>query len=283
MNIIEKIKAQQIADALERGEENPYLDAKAPVVSTEPARLGLANKIKATQLAENPDFYGVDMATGSDESKSIVIGGRKSGKAHALYEQLQVGMLTDIARIKTVPVLEEKQAIKRTLLPAYLPFVNDYVANGHDYPCDVAVQVMIWLFDVDDIENALRIGLHLVKTGHNTTPPKWARTLEDVVTDAMYDWANSQLKDEHSASPYLDQLVVAMTVGKWDMHPLMLAKSFVMLAKHKAREGNYRQCLVLCGYAETLLGKQAGVKGLKALALKNMTETGVETYIRENS
>lgn len=286
-NPLQQIKQKQIAAAIEKGEQNPYL-TNATVQPGHATKVpNKLRSIKAKQLEANPELYGVDMASGTDVHSAVgLMTGATLSTGKLMFEQLQAGMETDIARIKGVPDLEDKQAIKRDLLPAYLPFVNDYMANGHNYPCDVAVRVMIWLFDINDIENALRIGLYLVKTD-SKPPVKWTRTLEDIVTDAVYDWSGTQLKAGHSASPYLDQLMRAILAEKWDMHPLMLMKTFSMLAKHKFREDNHRDCLDLCVLAENVNPEKSGVKGLKAKTLKAIEllppETGVSEYIRREA
>ncbi len=287
MATLQQIKQAQIDAAKKTEKPSPYAPTettKAIATAVEQVVTGGRKKgklaaLKAKQLEANPDAYGVkptlmsvDMANGEDSTATMTQG--SAGKH--LFETLQAAMVTDVARIKTKKVLEEKQALKRDLLPNYLPFVQAYVADGHDYPNDVAVQVMVWLFDVEDMDNALKIGLYLVTTGNNDLPPKFSRNLPTFIADAIYDWGNIQLKAEQTASPYLDDLVTFIDddtlVEKWDLHPAVISKNLVLLAKHKEREGKLAECVALCERAEAANPEGAGVKTMKERVQKALAK-----------
>ena len=216
-------------------------------------------QIKQKQLEETPELY---------KQKTVAVLVEKA-VAGNLFEQLQAAMVTDIARIKEVKVMEEKQSIKRDLLAGYKEFVDDYVEQGHDYPNDVAVQVMVWLFDVDDIENGLALGLHLVALGNQLMPERFTRDLPTFIADAIYDWSNVQLKNEQTASPYLDKLVATVSAEKWDLHEAVIGKNLAMMAKHCFREGKLAEGVALCERAEEA-NPQAGVKTIKEKAQKEL-------------
>jgi hypothetical protein len=253
MNIVEKIKAEQIAAAADKGEENPYLHPHGCQLAKSVKRMTLVEKIKSKQVKE-----GVAPAATPTSGKDL----------SNLFEQLQAAMETDIARIKTYKTVEEKLTCKAELLPAYLPFVNDYMKNGHDYPNSVAVQVMIWLFDTAQIEPGLTLGLYLAKVGQQNLPKQFDRDLITFICDEVYDWAKFALADDNSASPYLDTLVATSIEQKWDLHPAVMSKNMVMLAKHKNRLGEFNEAIALCDLAEQANPKGAGVKGLRKAAEK---------------
>jgi hypothetical protein len=286
MATLQQIKQAQIDAAKEAGKPSPYAKTEKPVVKAAKQilvagkQMGKLAVLKAKQLEADPDAYGVkptligvDMASGDDSTATMTIPG--AGKH--LFEQLQAAMATDVARIKTKPVIEDKQALKLDLLPNYLPFVQAYVADGHNYPNDVAVQVMVWLFDVNDIDNALKIGAYLVATNTNELPAKFARNLLTFIADEVYEWANAQLKAEQTASPYLDDLVSFIdneqVIEEWDLHPLVLSKNMAMLAKHKEREGKLAECVTLCDRAEAANPTGAGVKTMKDRVQKALEKT----------
>jgi len=283
MATLKDIKERQIAAAQEEGKTNPYqaskttiavkvaaaIEHKTIVLSTPSGKLA---ELKAKQLEKDPEAYkrkliGVDMADSQDQTVTLDIN---------LFEQLQAAMQTDVARIKGINKLDDKQEMKRKLLPNYLPFVNNYIAEEHDYPCDIAVQVMIWLFDVCDIENALKVGIYLVNKTPSIMPTRFNRDLPSFIIDETYEWSNSQLKDEQTASPYLDELVNAIEENGWvnafELHPLLISKSYVILAKHKEREGDLKACVSLCERAEAANPEGAGVKTMKERAQKALAK-----------
>lgn len=190
------------------------------------------------------------------------------------FGHYQAAMSADLASLKELKTLEEKQAAKRNMLPAYLSFVDDYVAQGHDYPNDIAVQVMIWLLDVGEIESGLNLALTLIKRGNQIMPAKFdRRDLETFVCDAVYDWANELLKKDQSANPYLQTTVDALRDGHWDVHPAVASKMFVMLAKHRKLEGDWQAVFDYCNLAETVNPEGAGVKTLRQEALAKIKVT----------
>ena len=221
------------------------------------------NRIKAEQLAEaektgvNPydmeQFLGVDSATGKHAVHASV---SKS------LDDYQMALEIDIAKIAAVPDITDKVRIKATVLPTYLDFVNDYVKSGVNYPNTVAVQVMIWLLDTLQIEAGLNLALHLIKQ-RQRMPTKFDRDIPTFVCDFFYDWASLLLKENLSASPYLDVLIATAENEQWDLHPLIFSKLWVMLAKHKERNGEFETALQLCFKAEQINPEKAGVKGMK--------------------
>lgn len=181
----------------------------------------------------------------------------------------QAAMEVDIGKIAAQKDIADKVRVKALVLPTYLPFVEDYVSEGHNYPNDVAVQVMIWLLDTGQIESGLKLALHLVAQNQRM-PAKFDRDMKTFLCDFFYDWAGVLLKEDQGASPYLDQLVATAEHDKWDVHVLCMSKLYVMLAKHKERAGEYSAALELCNKAEAVNPEKAGVKGLKERLQKRL-------------
>lgn len=178
-------------------------------------------------------------------------------------DALQAQMEIHLARIKEAKTLDDKAAMKRSFLPVYEEFVTGYVTRGEHYPNAIAVQIMIWLMDAGDIERGLSLALHLIGQRCHQLPPRFERRdLETFICDAVYDWANVQLKKGMTASPYLDALAATLCGDQWDVHPAVASKVYVMLAKHKNKEGDYAACVDLCLKAQKINPEGAGVKTL---------------------
>lgn len=230
--------------------------------------MGNVNKLKAIkehQLKKDPNCYGPKETVETIDTSNL------KGVGINLFEQLQAAMQVDLARLKAEKKLDDKIRIKTELLPGYIPFVDDYIENGHDYPCDVAVQVMIWLFDVGDIQQGLTLGLHLIAIGKQQMPSQFNRDIPTFIADDIYDWSNEQLKNKQTASPYLDLFAEVMQKSKWDLHPAVESKILVMMAKHHFLKDEFKQCHELCTQAEKANPEGAGVKTLKKKALESIT------------
>lgn len=237
------------------------------------SKLGKFAKIKAKQKQA-----GQDLTAGPKKNSTQFIKSPHSDDSSGkqMFEQLQGAMETDYARIKLHKKIDEKIAVKKELLPAYLGFVLEYIRQGFDYPCDVAVRVMIWLFDIDDIENGLKVGLYLVGTGKQRMPANFGRDIETFLCDAVYDWSKVQLDQKQSALPYLEDLVNAVEAGHWDLHPAVHSKIFVMLAKHHFELGLFGYCVLNCEKAEQVNPEGAGVKTLRAKALAQIEKQNAQ-------
>ncbi|MGJ0515169.1 MAG: phage terminase small subunit [Methylomicrobium sp.] len=223
-------------------------------------------KIKAAQLARS-EKTGINPYAAAQEAATVAIPVAKPGTlAH-----YQAAMQADIASLKGLKTVAEKIAAKEKMLEAYIPFVEDYLKQGHDYPNDVAVQAMIWLLDVGNVEMGLNLALTLIKHGHQQMPERFdRRDIETFLCDAMYDWANALLKKQQSVSPYLDTLAATMTADRWDVHPAVASKVYAMLAKHKVRESDYKAVVALCDLAEQINPDGAGVKTLRKAATSKL-------------
>jgi hypothetical protein len=193
------------------------------------------------------------------------------GPAAGKLEQYQAAVAAAINAMAPMTNLDERQAYKRmAALPQIMPFVDDYVARGERYPNSVAVQAMIWLFDIGDIERALNLALILIEQGIHLMPKRFDRDMPTFVCDAMYDWANAQLKANQPAAPYLEHLIGSLEKGGWPLHPAVASKLYAMAAKHAEREGDFAKVVALCEAAQRVNPEGHGTKTLKERAVAKL-------------
>ncbi len=184
-------------------------------------------------------------------------------KAEMDFETAKQQLAADIERLREVEDVEARLPIKAEIVQRYMPLVDDYVQGGKRYPNSVAVQLLIYLFDLGDIAQALPLALHLVKQGIHRTPNNFKSNLATFVCDGMSDWAAEKLKRNSSALPYMTEL--AKTVGAdpkdndWDLQYMVRAKVLAIAGKHEEQFGDKSKALALYEAALTL-DKKAGVK-----------------------
>jgi NACalpha-BTF3-like transcription factor len=266
MSRLRQIKAEQVAAAKEAGQDGPY--AQVQSIASPEVTPGRLQQIKQQQLAES-EKTGINPYPADAASSAAVAAPRD-------LEHYQAAMGADLAKLSTIKDVIEKAKAKAKMLETYLPFVNDYFRNGDNYPNDIAVRVCIWLFDILNIEHALILAFALIKQ-NQVTPPKFDRDLKTFVCDAMYDYANALLKQDQSASPYLDQVIAVMDEDKWSLAPPVQSKMYAILAKHKKREGDWEACLALCEKAEQVNPEGAGVKTLKTEAQAKLKQNSEQS------
>ena len=196
---------------------------------------------------------------------------KNSNKKHGdELKLLQVAMDADLATLKNIPDLADKAKLKAEYIPKYWDFISHYFADKHHYANSILVQIMIWLFDISNMDKAVPLALAIIKQGVHTMPPQFGRNLETFVCDEIYDWSNAQLKQDKTASPYLDDLIDALTSEQWDVHVAVKSKIYAMQAKHKMRLGEYQNVLDLCDKAIEANPEKHGVKKLRQDAEKKL-------------
>ncbi|MCX4187176.1 phage terminase small subunit [Methylophaga sp. OBS4] len=273
MSKFQRIKDAQIAEAEKAGLDNPYESGEL----SRRQRPERVSKLKQLQqlppgaISYDPasaagDTTVTSLATDNGTGQVLVVGDPASIR---MFDQLKAAMETDLQRLKTKHTMEEKAELKLELLPNYQGFVDDYMANGHNYPNSIAVWVLIWLLDVGDIEKALDLGFYLIRTPKQDTPANFGRAdLPTIICDAVYDWASAELKAGRSASPYLDQVVAVMLDENWQLSPPVASKMPAMLAKHEFAKENFENTVHWCEVAERLNPEGHGTKTMKKEALK---------------
>lgn len=228
-------------------------------------RMTAADKLKAAQMARaastgvNPYFVKDDQLNSAQLTA-------EQGDFGFYLEQLKI----DRAYIASLTTLEEKQAAKMTRLPTYYGHLNAYMTRGDCYPNKVLTVLMIWMFDVGNIEQGLQLGCHLCKQGCHIMPRNFERDLPTFICDAMYDWAIELYKKDHSAEPYLADVVAAMDAQAWCLSPPVQSKMYVALAKHKAKINQWADVAALCMRAQVVNPEGHGTKTLAAQAAVKM-------------
>ncbi|WP_299594328.1 phage terminase small subunit [uncultured Microbulbifer sp.] len=123
----------------------------------------------------------------------------------------------------------EKIALKRQLLPNYLPQVDAYLEAGMQHPNPLLVWCLIWLIDVEDIEQALKLA-NIAIEQQQLMPERFKRDLPTYVAEALHDWAERQYKDQKSADPYFSEVVDAVHSERWPVAQIIVQGKLYKLA-----------------------------------------------------
>lgn len=142
---------------------------------------------------------------------------------HATGYELQLRKLNeDKARLKQVKSNETKAELKRTMLPAYAPWVAGVLAEGKGAQDAILMTVMVWRLDAGDIAGALEIAQYALKhklaTPDDFTRPTGYLLAEEVTVQALRNMAAGETVE---IEPLLRTL--ELTDGE-DMPDLVRAK-----------------------------------------------------------
>lgn len=140
---------------------------------------------------------------------------------HGEFESLKMTLEQDLTTLSGLSRGDEKTAQLKTLLKVYLPHVNAYVEKGDVFANPVAVQVLIWLFDLGEISAAVELSKVLIEQ-QQVMPKQFSRTLVVFVYDQILDWADAQYKQGNSPQPYFDDAL--KVVGGLNVPDVVKAK-----------------------------------------------------------
>lgn len=134
------------------------------------------------------------------------------------------GLDDDLARLSAIQGKANRQDLKRSeLLPKYQEYVQRYVESGLVFPNRVLVQVVIWLFDTAQFEDALELADIAIAQGQEMPERFRRRDIQTFVADAICDWAYDEHKAGRSPEPYLSDLLPRVD-GEWSLPEQIPAK-----------------------------------------------------------
>ena len=157
-----------------------------------------------------------------------------NARKHLLLQEAALDQ--DLERLSAMKgALAGRQLLKRDeLLPKYQEYVQRYCESGLNFPNRVAVQVMVWLFDTAQFEDALELADFLMEQGQKMPERFKRRDIQTFVADAVADWAYDEYNAGRSPEPYLSELLPRVD-GEWDL-PEQIPSNYHKLIGMRAME-----------------------------------------------
>lgn len=145
------------------------------------------------------------------------------------YAVLEIALQNDVNRIRTFPTLEQRAEEKRDrFLPKWLPFVRDYLEKGEIYQNDIFIYCIIYLFDVDDFDQALQLADKAIKQ-NQSMPEPFKTNLTTFVANQIYKWADKTAAAGQPVEPYFSQTFQNVAT-EWKLIEVIAAKWYKMAA-----------------------------------------------------
>jgi hypothetical protein len=191
-----------------------------------------------------------------------------NARKHLLLQEAALDQ--DLARISAINGLAGRQALKREeLLPKYQEYVQRYCESGLNFPNRVAVQVMVWLFDTVQFDDALELADFLMEQGQQMPERFKRRDIQTFVADAVCEWAYAEYNAGRSPEPYLSDLLFRVD-AEWNLTEQIPSKYHKLIGM-RAMETEQWETALLHLERSTELYPKAGnetriVKCRKALA-----------------
>jgi hypothetical protein len=180
----------------------------------------------------------------------------ENGKFTLLLQSIE----NDCKRISALPKGQARTELKRELLKVYLPVIDAYIEGDEEYANAALSQVLIWLFDVGEIDKALDYAAVCIAQDQ-PLPERFNRDIKTYVADAFLEWAEAQLKSGHAVEPYFTPML--NDVLEWPVHEPIKLKYLRQAAKLAYAAEDFDAALDYCNKAEALNISEAKVKTLK--------------------
>ncbi|WP_158144884.1 terminase endonuclease subunit [Vibrio metschnikovii] len=163
-----------------------------------------------------------DRILAQKQNQTVAIGAT-GGSLDSLHLRL-IEFENDKKVLKGFVQIAEKINHKReVLIPKYKPVADQYLAAGEKYQNPIFTDLIIWLFDVGDLETAVEWLFKAIEldlpTPENFKRSSWAI----VCADFVLEWAERQLANGYSVEPYFSR-VFEKIEKEWKVPEVVEAK-----------------------------------------------------------
>ena len=158
------------------------------------------------------------------------------------FQLLLDSLEQDVERLHGLSVDDKNQIRRDELIPKYRPYCRDYLKKEEVYKNPVMVQLLIWLFDVEDIHEGLFWAYAAIEQ-QQPMPERFKRDLTTFVADKVLEWAELQQQRGGSLEPYFSDVFQRLTEQKWPMPDVVRAKYFVKAGDLALEAGKLQQAL----------------------------------------
>lgn len=138
----------------------------------------------------------------------------------------------DLKRLSDLPQGTARIEPKKKLLAEYSEQLEDYLASSDTYEFPLLTQAMIWAFDVEDLELALRLAKAAIEENQKM-PERFSSDVQTFVGDTLHDIAKAKMGDKgeliQEFTDYTETLLAAKT------HDAVKAKWCKLLADAAAK------------------------------------------------
>ncbi|WP_435249904.1 phage terminase small subunit [Vibrio sp. nBUS_14] len=138
---------------------------------------------------------------------------------HLLLAELE----SDLKVLKTFNRKDEKVNHKReVLVPKYREAIEAYLAGDEQFDNPLFTQMVVWLFDIEDLETAIKWCDIAIERGLDT-PERFKRDFATFCADEVLAWSERMADKGQSIEPYFS-LVFEKVTDDWSINEKPTAK-----------------------------------------------------------
>lgn len=176
---------------------------------------------------------------------------RTTGDDKKSLHLLLLELDADLKTLKAFNRIEDKVQHKRdVLIPKFKPYVETYLASGEQYQNPLFSQLIIWLFDINDLDTAIDWCQQAIDREIDT-PECMKRDFATFCADEVLAWAEKMAAQGHSVEPYFSQVFTKVR-DEWRINEKVTAKWFKFAGLYLLRDESGSPRATAVGDIETL-------------------------------
>lgn len=165
---------------------------------------------------------------------------------------------------------DERDNVRTSLVKRYMAHVTEYLKIGDVYANPVLVLVMLWLFDLKRIGEALKLAYVAIEQ-KQVMPKHIKRDLATWVADTVRDWAENEHKAGRPVAPYFYD--VFEKLGSWPVPDVVVMKFNKLAGQIEFNADEFEKAITYFEAAEALeTGKNKAQVGTKLDAARKKVE-----------
>lgn len=135
------------------------------------------------------------------------------------WDLVRCSIESDKRTLKNIKPIGGKQDYKARTLPQYHAYLE-----RSDLPADIAMMLMVWLFDCGDLRRAMPIALKGALDGA-VMPTGFKCDVPTFIADAIFAWSEAQFRLGHSPEPYFSDTLDRL-INDWNLFEIIAAKYY---------------------------------------------------------
>ena len=148
------------------------------------------------------------------------------------YTQQMAILHSDFLRLKQVQSIEAKAALKRELIPAYIPYLDGILRADSGAKDEVVMTCFAWSIDAQCYDLALRLADYVLRH-HLTMPDRFARTTACFLAEEVADAADRARRAGQPFEAIAVLTQVEQLTATHDMPDPVRAKLLIAIARQE--------------------------------------------------
>lgn len=144
--------------------------------------------------------------------------------------------------------IEHKRSV---LIPKYRQQVEAWLASGAAGENPIFSEMVIWFYDAGDMDTFMAWVAKAIELNH-PTPERFKRDWQTFCADAVFNWADEQVKQGNAIDPYFSQVMERIQRGEWRVFEKVSAKLYKLGGQYLLRDEKGNVNVPSVGSVETL-------------------------------